>query len=803
MELIFSLDDIEIAAKEFILFLKDRTVVAFNGNLGAGKTTFIKAVCRQLGVKENVSSPTFSIINQYTMANNKSIFHIDLYRVKDNEEAINAGVEECIYSGDICFIEWPEKVEGMTCSNCALTISKYLTKEGLKDVSVNVIDGDVSFMPGENGKQEKIKKGIEGLGYKVIDGQQTTVNRQRFLKTPLQKFWFCLPFTLVLMLHMLPWHIHFLMNPWIQFGLCLPVFVVGMEYFGTSAIKSIRNGVPNMNVLIAMGAAAAFVYSLIATFMNLGTEHLYYESASTIITLVFLGYWMEDASIGSTQKALRSLSAEQKVMANMIAFDDEHKEQIFAVENSQLRVGDLVLIKTGEHVPTDCKILWGECSVNESILTGESMPLEKHAKDNLIGGSIVENGTVKAQVTTVGKETILSKIVDLAKQAQSEKPPIQQLADKISGIFVPAVLIISALTLAANYFIFHIPFDRSLMRSIAVLVISCPCAMGLATPAAIAVGLGRAAKNGILFKDAKSLELFKNIKQIVFDKTGTLTTGKFIISNWQLAIGNEGDFKKVCYSLEKFSNHPIAKAIIKEWKTKDEIKWKKIEEIKGIGIKAIDKDDNNFIIGSHKIADTVERDHNIYLLKNNELLGWIDVKDEIRTEAKEVINYFRSKGIKTFLLSGDNNFKCSQLSNELGIDEFYAEQSPSQKLEIISRLNSTLPTAMIGDGINDAAALAKATIGISLSDATEIAKQNSQVVLMNMGLQNLPLALGLGRHTFITIKQNLFWAFFYNIIAIPIAALGFLTPGIAALAMGFSDVILAANSVRLRWKKVM
>lgn len=700
-------------------------------------------------------------------------------------------------------VEW--KVEGMTCSNCALTISKYLRKEGLKDVSVNLIDGDVSFVPGENGKQEKIKKGIEGLGYKVVDETSTAPTKRSFLNTPLQRFWFCLPFTLILMLHMLPWHIHFLMNPWIQFALCLPVFIVGMQYFGTSAVKSLRNGMPNMNVLIAMGALAAFGYSLIATLMNLGADQLYYESAATIITLVFLGNWMEDASVATTQRALKSLSSEQKVMANMIAFDDEYKEQIFVVPNSRLKIGDLVLIKTGEHVPTDCKILWGECSVNESILTGESLPLEKRAKDYLIGGSIVENGTVKAQVTAVGKETILSRIVDLAKQAQSEKPPIQQLADKISAVFVPTVLIIAVLTLAGNYFFFDIPFDESLMRSIAVLVIACPCAMGLATPAAIAVGLGRAAKNGILFKDAKSLELFKNIQQIVFDKTGTLTTGEFQISNFKHENVNKEEFKKIVYSLEKFSNHPIAKAITREWKTKEETKWKNIEELKGRGVKATDNDGNNYTIGSYKIAENLaaQKDHNVYLLKNNELLGWIDVKDEIRPEAKEVVNYFKTKGIKTFLLSGDSISKCKQLSNELGIDEFNAEQTPEQKLEIISRLNATSPTAMIGDGINDAAALAKATIGISLSDATEIARQNSQVVLMNRGLQHLPLALGLGRHTFITIKQNLFWAFFYNIIAIPVAAIGLLTPGFAALVMGFSDVVLAANSVRLRWKKVL
>jgi Cu+-exporting ATPase len=702
--------------------------------------------------------------------------------------------------------EW--KVEGMTCSNCALTISKYLKKEGLNDVTVNLVDGDVSFVAAENEdgseRSEKIKKGIEGLGYRVLTGEPVTGNRQPFLKTPLQKFWFCLPFTLILVLHMLPWHsgiLHFLMDPWIQFALCLPVFFVGMQYFGTSAVKSIRSGVPNMNVLIAMGAAAAFVYSLIATFMNMGTEHLYYESAATIITLVFLGYWMEDASLATTQKALRSLSKEQKVMAHMIAYDDEHRENIFPVENSQLRSGDLVLIKSGEHVPADCKILWGECSVNESILTGESLPLQKRPKDILIGGSVLLDGTVKAQVTAAGKESILSKIVDLAKQAQSEKPPIQQLADRISAVFVPTVLILSALTLAGNYFIFHVPFDTSLMRSIAVLVISCPCAMGLATPAAIAVGLGRAAKNGVLFKDAKSLELFKNIRQIVFDKTGTLTTGEFSISGFHSETRHE-EFKQLCYSLEKFSNHPIAKTIVKEWKTKAEIKWEKIEEIKGLGMKAVDKAGNRFALGSNKITGINESEHDLYLLKNDDVLGWIDIKDEVRPGAKEVINYFKAKGLKTILLSGDSAVKCSRMADELGLDEWFAEQAPEQKLERISSMNAVAPTAMVGDGINDAAALAKATIGISLSDASGIARQHSQVVLMNKGISHLPLAMGLGRHTYITIKQNLFWAFFYNIIAIPVAALGFLTPGIAALAMGFSDVILAANSVRLRWKKV-
>jgi P-type Cu+ transporter len=718
-------------------------------------------------------------------------------------------------------VEW--KVEGMTCSTCALSVSKYLQKQGLKDIKVSLADGDVSFDSESKIEKEKLIKGISQLGYKVVetDGlhhkSEISNLKSKILSSPINKFFFCLPFTLLLVAPMLPIHIEWLMNPWLQLALCLPVLLVGMDYFGRSAINSIRNGVPNMNVLIAIGAISAFIYSLIASLKGMGSEHLYYDSAALIITLVFLGYWMEARSMAVTQKALRSLRSEQKVMANMIAFDDEHKEQVFPVESSQLRKGDLLLIRTGEHVPTDCKILWGDCTVNEAILTGESMPIEKHPKDTLIGASILEEGTVKAQVTATGNETILSKIIQLAKEAQADKPPIQQLADKISSVFVPAVLIIAFLTLLANYFLVHIPFDKSLMRSIAVLVIACPCAMGLATPAAIAVGLGRAAKKGILFKDAKSLELFRNIRQIVFDKTGTLTTGEFQISNFKSLIGNEEEFKQLAYSLEMYSNHPIAKAIVRQWKINDRIQWNKVEEIKGLGVKATDNNGNTYIAGSYKIISESQLSsplsagegsgerplHNIYISKNNELLGWIDLTDEVRPEAKMVIDYFKSHNIRTILLSGDSSEKCKHISELLGIDTFYAEQTPSQKLETISQLNKQSPTAMVGDGINDAAALAKASIGISLSDATELARQNSQVVLMNHGLNHLPLALGLGKHTFLTIKQNLFWAFFYNIIAIPIAAAGFLTPGIAALAMGFSDVILAVNSVRLNWKKVV
>ena len=393
----------------------------------------------------------------------------------------------------------------------------------------------------------------------------------------------------------------------------------------------------------------------------------------------------------------------------------------------------------------------------------------------------------------------------MVKAAQTEKPPIQQLADKISAVFVPTVIGIAVLSFLINYFFGHQPFSTSLLRGIAVLVISCPCAMGLATPAAIAVGLGRAAKNGVLFKNAKSLEIFKSIKQVVFDKTGTLTTGKFAVINYQAINISDEIFKQIAFSLEKYSSHPLGITIAREWKIKNDIRWAKIEELKGLGMKATDKEGNTYMAGSYQtvISFTNEQAHNIYITRNNELIGWIDLADEIRPEAKTVIGQLKSKGIQPILLSGDRKEKCALVAGQLGIDAFFAEQTPEQKLDKIAAFNEQAPTAMVGDGINDAPALAKATVGISLSDASHIAMQSADVVLMNHGLKNLPLALGLGKHTYRTIQENLFWAFAYNIVAIPIAALGFLSPAFSALAMGLSDVVLAINAIRLRFKKVI
>ena len=697
-------------------------------------------------------------------------------------------------------VNW--KVAGMTCTNCALSVEQYLKKKGLGQVRVNFATGDVAFELDDRFTKPELSKGIASLGYAVKADTPGTPVKRGYLYNHKQRVVFCFVFALPFFAHMMfsmPWF----MNPWIQLALTLPVYFVGMRFFGKSAIASIARGIPNMNVLVALGATASLVYSVVGSMSGNISQYMFYETTVTIITLIFLGNWLEERSVKMTQAALQKLTVSQKIMANMIAFDDQHNENVFPVEAQHLHVGDLILIRSGEYVPMDCKVLWGQASVNESILTGESLPVEKTMNEKLVGGSILIEGTVKAYVTAVGDDTVMNHILKLVQDAQSEKPPVQQLADRISAVFVPVVLGLTVLCFALNLFAGHHPFSDSLMRSIAVLVIACPCAMGLATPAAIAVGLGRAAHHGVLFKNARSLEVFRDIRQVVFDKTGTLTTGRFSIQGFTVSGQiSEAEFKRLVYSLEKFSTHPLAQSISTQWKTK-EIRWQTVREVKGMGMTAVDKEGNSYKAGSDRFVEgIIPRGHTLYVSRNDELLGHIDLRDEIRKEAAPVMQYLRRHGIKTILLSGDKKVHCEAIAGALGMDEVIGEQTPVQKLEVITRLTAQQPTVMVGDGINDAPALAKATVGISLSDATQVAMQASQVVLINRGLTNLPLALGLGKHTYRTIRQNLFWAFFYNVVAIPVAAAGFLSPALAALVMGLSDVVLTLNSVRLKWKKV-
>ncbi|SHM23428.1 Cu+-exporting ATPase [Chitinophaga jiangningensis] len=693
------------------------------------------------------------------------------------------------------------KVEGMHCTNCALSVSKYLEKKGMQEVNVSFATEEVSFNLPAGGDSAAVLEGINQMGFRVVLPDQAPARVSPY-STLSFKFICCLIFTLPLMLHMWvnwPW----LHNPWVQLALTLPVYITGMLHFGKSAIRSLMNRMANMDVLVTLGATAAFVYSFVGTIIYQDHSYLFYETTAAILTLVFLGNWLEERSVKQTTSAITDLAKMQITTARLIHTENGH-EHIHEVDNRTLKTGDCVLVNTGDKIPMDGTVYWGNALVDESMITGESEPVAKKEKDKVIGGTMLEDGSVKVFITATGKDTVLSYIIELVKQAQNDKPPMQKLADRISAIFVPLVLSIALLTFLGWYFVGHTTFGTAMMRSIAVLVIACPCAMGLATPAAVMVGLGRAAKNGILIKGGHTLELFKDIRQIVFDKTGTLTTGKLQMGQYHYEQLTESEFKQVVYSLEKYSSHPIARSIVNLWKSAGEYPLQQVREHKGLGMRASDKAGNEWQLGSFKMAGNAATDdsHQLYLLKNGLLIGWIDFIDEIRPEAPTVVAELVKMGIKPILLSGDTQRKCRELAAQVGITEIYAEQSPAQKLQQITTLMETAPTAMVGDGINDAPALSKATIGISLSDATQVAMQSANVVLLNNHLGALPLALGLGKHTYLTIKQNLFWAFIYNIIAIPFAALGFLNPIMGAGVMGLSDVILAVNSVRLRYKRV-
>jgi len=695
-------------------------------------------------------------------------------------------------------------VEGMTCSNCALGIRKQLEKKGLNDVDVNFSTGEVLFKNTINLPLDDIKNGINSLGFKVVEKE--TIEKKG-LSTVEKKFYFSLIFTIPLFLHMYFPHHYWINNPIVQLILCLPVFVVGFLHFGKSALGSLKAMVPNMDVLIVIGSTSAFIYSLIGTIQFYGTHeahnYLFFETAATIITLVLLGNVMEHRSVNQTTTAIKELSQLQKTEAKKVLSDGS----IIPIDSALLLKEDIILVNEGDKIAIDGEIIWGEATINESMITGESIPVEKTVGNKVVGGTIVENGSIKVRTEHVGTETVLAKIIELVKSAQQNQPQIQKLGDKVSAIFVPVVIGISLLTFFVAHYGFNITVQQALMQAIAVLVISCPCAMGLATPTAVMVGIGRAAKKGILIKGGSTLEQFANIKNIVFDKTGTLTTGNFKLQQIKLYQEiAEQEVIDLVFSIEEHSSHPIAKSLTVDLQTKaNRLTFEKITEVKGYGIEAFDKEGNYFQLGSARwITDEkLKNEHQIYLLKNNVLLAGITIEDELKHNVKSTIELLKQQNINTILLSGDTKQKCELLAKELSISTVYSEQLPQHKLKIIDELISKSPTAMVGDGINDAPALTKANVGISLSNATQIAMQSAQIVLLNhKDFSQVYEAYLISKHTLKTIKQNLFWAFFYNVLAIPIAAFGFLNPMVAALAMAFSDVIVVGNSIRLKTKKL-
>ncbi len=693
------------------------------------------------------------------------------------------------------------KVDGMDCNNCAMSISRYLERRGLEDVFVNFQTKEVRFQPGENQLElNKIKAGIEKLGFIVLEEEASepywTLEKKLLLSSI-----FCLPLLLGHLVMMAGVHWAWLESPAVQFFLALPVFLIGVFHFGKSALSSLRGGVPNMDVLIFVGSTAAFVYSIIGWYLQDPTYY-FFETTATIITLVLLGNWMEKRAVAQTTTAIGALTQLQAPMANKLL----PSGALLPVAKSELQIGMLLQINGGDIVPTDAIIKEGEGLMDESMLTGESIPIPKEVGQEVIGGSTLLSGSLQVEATAVGKNTVLEQMVELVKTAQQDKPPIQQLADRISAIFVPTVLLISLLTFTISYFLFDISSGDSLLRAIAVLVVSCPCAMGLATPTAVMVGVGRLARLGVLIKGGRTVEQLANIKQLVFDKTGTLTTGNFRIESAEYPSGHMKLANAIVWEMERHSSHPIAQSLrhaLDGMPRAEEIPVLTVKEERGIGMVATGDDNATYRLGSRRLLNPdADCEGDIFLLKDTEVLAAFRLGDDMKDGAEQTIGTLQQQGVNTYILSGDQHAKTERAAKALGVNHFFAEQLPAQKLEKIRELSEQAPTAMVGDGINDAPALAQADLGISLSDASQVAIQSAKVVLLNGRIDVLPKAFGVAEKTVQTIRQNLFWAFAYNVVAIPIAALGFLNPMLGALFMAFSDVVVIGNSIRLKYKKV-
>ncbi len=707
------------------------------------------------------------------------------------------------------------KVEGMDCAHCATTINRALTKEGLDDVNVDFMTGEVTFKQPRTELISSAVQSITRLGYQVKSrsDQKNDSDHIHHLNADHErtewKFYISLFFTVPLLLHMFV-DIPLLHNAFFQLIMCIPVMVIGIIYFGKSAYFSVKAGVPNMDVLIFTGSIAAFVYSVSGMIIykdsGLAHNYLFFETAATIITLVLLGNLIEKRSVRQTTNAISQLQRLQPRTAKKIIRKNGN-EEIIESNVEELIIGDVVLLNSGDKVPLDGKIIFGEGTFDESMLTGESQSSYKIINEKITGGTIVQDGNLRFVVEHTGNDTVLSRIIALVKAAQHSKPEIQKLGDRISAIFVPVVLGISVLTFIFSFLIADIPLSKSLMNSIAVLVISCPCAMGLATPTAVMVGLGRAARNGILIKGGDTVEQIAGLKTFVFDKTGTLTTGHFKIKKINAIAEEEIRIRAILNSIEKNSSHPLARALQKEFAGENlpSIEWKQVNEDKGIGMNATDVNGDLYSAGSFQMVKHFHDDlsHDIYLLKNNKLIATVDLEDEMKPSVAGVIKKLKESGKRVVLLSGDRKQKCESVAAHAGISEVYYEKLPAEKLEVLDRLMIEGPTAMVGDGINDAPALAKATVGISISNASEAAIQSAQVILLDSrDLQILMKAIRISEMTYKTIRQNLFWAFLYNVIAIPVAAAGFLSPMIGALSMAFSDVVVIGNSLRLRLREM-
>ncbi len=690
-------------------------------------------------------------------------------------------------------------VDGMTCNNCAAGISKSLQKAGFKDADASFIDGEVTFTEVEGKTTQEAIETIESLGYKIKD-TNAEINTKG-LSLIEKKFIFGLVFTVPLFMHMFFPNDWLINNPYVQIGLSLPVYILGVLHFGKSAWGSLKAGLANMDVLIFIGSSAAFFYSLVGTILFWDGprmhDFMFFETAATIITLVLLGNVLEHRSVEQTTKNIGELTKMQSAIARIVMRVGS-TEKIFETDPKAVRPGDELQVNEGDHFPVDGKIMSGTALVDESAITGESELVKKDAGSTVFSGTILSSGNVRLEANMAAKDSTLQKIIDLVKRARRDQPNIQKLGDKVSGIFVPVVLGISALTFILAYWAFDIGITQSLMNAVAVLVISCPCAMGLATPTAVVAGVGRAAKNGVLIKGGSTLERYAQAKTIIFDKTGTLTSGEFAVKVESNSIGYRAE--KLVKSIESHSSHPIALSFVAHYEKVDSEKLTGIGEVKGEGMKAKSENGEHIFFGKNTDFD-VKGD--LVLKIDDAAVASFTITDFILPKAKEMVDAFKAEGFKTIILSGDKKEKVLHTAKTLGIEHAHYAISPQGKLEMIEALSAKETVVMVGDGINDGPALSRAQVGISPGGASALALDSARVVIMNRNeMESLIFSYKVSKHTYKTIKENLFWAFFYNVVAIPIAAFGFLNPMVAALAMAFSDVIVIGNSLRLKVKKL-
>nr|WP_330374976.1 copper-translocating P-type ATPase [Paeniclostridium sordellii] len=613
----------------------------------------------------------------------------------------------------------------------------------------------------------------------------------------------------------------------VQFILVIPIVGAGYKFY-INGTKALITKSPNMDSLVAIGTAAALLYSIYTTIqlvstkgMSMGGHHhqLYYESAGIIIALILLGKYLESRSKGKTSEAIKKLMGLQPKTAIIVKGNEEIEIPIDEVEE-----GDIIVVKPGSKIPVDGVVIEGHTSVDESMLTGESMPVSKKVGDRVTGASINKNGNIKFKADKVGSDTTLAQIIKLVEDAQGSKAPIAKLADTVSGYFVPTVLVIALLSALAWYFIGQKDLVFSLTIFISVLVIACPCALGLATPTAIMVGTGKGAENGILIKGGEALESAHKINTIIFDKTGTITEGKPVVTDIITTnIINEKNLLQIAASAEKGSEHPLGEAIVKRGE-EDKIEFLKINNFNSITGKGIEVniDNKNILLGNKKLMDesgiqlgelknvsdnlSNEGKTPMYISINNEIAGIIAVADVVKLSSKKAVEKLHEIGIKVAMVTGDNQKTADAIAKQVGIDIVLAEVLPEDKANEVKKLQDKGNfVAMVGDGINDAPALAKADIGIAIGNGTDVAIESASIVLMKSDLMDVPTAIKLSKETIKNIKQNLFWAFGYNTIGIPVAAgilylFGgpLLNPMIAAAAMSLSSVSVVSNALRLR-----